>query len=254
MIAAVEHRRLDTVRAGDPLGHFGRSVRHGVLIKQYVNPDVGRYAPPALMKAERININGIRDLATICTSHVERNNLTIRTFMKRFTRLGVGLLKEAGEPCSGDRDSRCRLQLLPDSRLVEMHPGDGCGRDRQLWSMDDLYDAVTDRAERKRKAAQIERLIAQLQAGNNKLMQKKPANWLLPALAILGPAFGMRVGMWCWPQRLGTGGAIGFAVAALVLYAIESSETFGVVAFELFQTVPLPPITAPQESQIPTVH
>ena len=27
---------------------------------------------------------------TICTSHVERNNLSIRTFMKRFTRLSLG--------------------------------------------------------------------------------------------------------------------------------------------------------------------
>ncbi len=41
---------------------FGRSVRHGVLIKQYVNPDVGRYAPPALIKADRINVQGISDL------------------------------------------------------------------------------------------------------------------------------------------------------------------------------------------------
>ena len=37
---------------------FGRPVRHGVLIKNYVNPETGRYAAAALVKADRINVTG----------------------------------------------------------------------------------------------------------------------------------------------------------------------------------------------------
>ena len=47
-----EHRRLGSLRAAIP-DHFGGTVKHGVLIKNYVNPEVGRYAPPALVKADR---------------------------------------------------------------------------------------------------------------------------------------------------------------------------------------------------------
>jgi hypothetical protein len=47
------------------------------------------YTPSEMIGAERRGIVGIaeREERSICTSHVERNNGTIRTFIKRFARL-----------------------------------------------------------------------------------------------------------------------------------------------------------------------
>ncbi len=141
---------------------FGRSVRHGVLIKNYVNPDVGRYAPPALIKADRINVSGIRDLATICTSHVERNNLTIRTFMKRFTRLALGFSKKLENLAAATAIHIAVYNFVRIHRTLGCTPAMAAGVIGELWDMDRLFDAVAEHANRNVRDARLEKLIRRL--------------------------------------------------------------------------------------------
>jgi len=74
---------------------FANTVRHGLLIKSYVeSSQPGRYGPPVLANESRHAMTSGLNLNEICTSHVERHNLSIRTFMRRFTRLALGFSKK----------------------------------------------------------------------------------------------------------------------------------------------------------------
>jgi transposase-like protein/IS1 family transposase len=76
---------------------LGTRSSYAQLVKIYGEPvgeDVHRYSPSKIKESITTPLWGNPNPERICTSHVERQNLNIRTALRRYTRLTIGFSKK----------------------------------------------------------------------------------------------------------------------------------------------------------------
>lgn len=75
---------------------FGDSVDWATITKEYdsENPGRGRYAPPRVSGTIKTLQTGAPNMDEVCTSIIERSNLTVRTMQRRFSRLTIAFSRK----------------------------------------------------------------------------------------------------------------------------------------------------------------
>lgn len=121
---------------------FGGDIDYAMLVKTYGNPqsttDQRRYSPAECTGIEKLRVCGNPDKKEISTSYVERQNLTMRMSMRRFTRLTNGFSKkienlEAAVALHFMHYNFCRIH-----KTLRVTPAMEAGLTDHVWSIEEI--------------------------------------------------------------------------------------------------------------------
>jgi IS1 family transposase len=123
---------------------FGTGVDYGQIVKTYEAEPIGpgRYSPPKVIATSRGAITGNPEKKHISTSYVERQNLTIRMSMRRFTRLTNGFSKKWENLKAAIDLHFAHYNLCRVHKTLRMTPAMAVGVMPNIWSIEELIDAT----------------------------------------------------------------------------------------------------------------
>ena len=127
---------------------FGADIDYAQLVKLYgdVPGPAGRYSPAACTGAVKNQVTGYSADKDICTSHVERQNLTMRMHMRRFTRLTNGFSKSVENHGYAVALHFTYYNFVRMHKTLRCTPAMAAGVTDRLWEVKDIV-ALVDAAE-----------------------------------------------------------------------------------------------------------
>jgi IS1 family transposase len=126
-------------------GAFGGDVDYAVLHKIYgTAPDSakGRYSPAECIGTEKHRIEGDPDPKHISTSFVERQNLTMRMHMRRFTRLTNAFSKKVENHAHSVALHFMYYNFVRIHKTLRMTPAMAAGVTDRLWEIGDIVKVL----------------------------------------------------------------------------------------------------------------
>src|SRR6266498_4947941 len=126
---------------------FGGSIDYAQLQKIYGSPRDGetRYSPAVCMGARKAIISGNPDYYHVSTSYVERQNLTMRMSMRRFTRLTNGFSKKFENHCHAVALHMFYYNFIRVHQTIKTTPAKAAGVTDREWSMLDVVGLIESR-------------------------------------------------------------------------------------------------------------
>ncbi len=125
-------------------GAFGGDVDFAQLVKLY-GPSItapGRYSPAECIGARKHRVEGNPDIAHVSTSYVERQNLTMRMSMRRFTRLTNGFSKKLDNHIHALALYFVFYNFCRIHKSLRMSPAMAAGITDRLWSLEDIVAKI----------------------------------------------------------------------------------------------------------------
>ena len=139
---------------------FGGAIDYAMLIKIYGEPseeERRRYSPSKCKGIEVRRIEGDPDPAHINTSHVERQNLSMRMGMRRFTRLTNAFSKKVENHLHSLSLYFVHYNFVRIHKSLRVTPAMQAGLTDTLHDMDWLVDLVDAAAPKPRRPATYKR-------------------------------------------------------------------------------------------------
>ncbi|MEW8057698.1 MAG: IS1 family transposase [Candidatus Thiodiazotropha sp.] len=125
---------------------FGAGVDYGQIVKSYEATPIGpcKYSPPHVVSAEAYPVTGSPELSKISTSHVERQNLTMRMSMRRFTRLTNGFSKKLENLKAAIAIHFAHYNFCRIHKTLRVTPAMEARIASSVWSVQDLLEEIAD--------------------------------------------------------------------------------------------------------------
>ena len=125
---------------------FEDDIDYAQLIKIYGTDREAerRYSPAVCIGADRRVISGEPEPERISTSHVERQNLTMRMSMRRFTRLTNAFSKKVENLTAAVSLHFMHYNFCRVHKTLGTTPAVAAGISDQVWTLDQLISLLTD--------------------------------------------------------------------------------------------------------------
>ncbi|HZS28659.1 MAG TPA: IS1 family transposase [Candidatus Angelobacter sp.] len=128
---------------------FGGDVDYSMLVKIYGMPsslDESRYSPATCIGCRTATISGNPDPAHISTSYVERQNLSMRMGMRRFTRLTNGFSKKIENHGHAVALYFLHYNFCRIHKTLRVTPAMEAGLTDHVWTMEELLSLLDSKS------------------------------------------------------------------------------------------------------------
>jgi IS1 family transposase len=125
---------------------FGAVIDYGQIVKEYSTPSgqevQRRYSPGELRAVHKTPMTGAPNPAYICTSYIERANLTMRLHCKRLARLTLGFSKKLENFKAAIALNLAYYNLVKTHGSLRCTPAMAAGVESSAWTVSDLVNAA----------------------------------------------------------------------------------------------------------------